>query len=130
MRSNPVKPRPILLGRVFPSGTVFDPATSRPVTSGVKSIQPRGWPLPLQGFVRDPFYTGTVGNTTNFTGAAAEAQMNKLPSTRLNAGAIALLKLSSVTHFRSPDEQLHNQPRRRQRNIDGFDTRFDQVFSE
>ncbi len=80
------------LGRVFPSGTVFDPATSRPTTSGV--VDPvTGISATSTGFVRDPFYKGTIGNMTNFTGASAEALMNQLPASRLNAGAVAMLKL-------------------------------------
>ena len=117
-----------LLGRVFPSGTVFDPATSRPVTSGV--VDPTtGLAATATGFVRDPFYTGTIGNTTNFTGAAAEAQMNKLPSTRLNAGAIALLKLYPNPTSAALTNNYTTSPAATT-NIDGFDTRFDQVFSD
>ena len=46
-----------LLGRSFNGGTVFDPATTRPVTAG--SGDPvTGLVASASGFVRDPFYTG------------------------------------------------------------------------
>ena len=43
-----------LLGRTFPRGTVFDPATTRPVTAG--QLDPMtGMVATTTGFVRDPF---------------------------------------------------------------------------
>ncbi len=117
-----------LLGRVFPSGAVFDPATSRAVTAGV--VDPvTGLTPTTTGFVRDPFYNGIMGNMTNFTGASAEALMNQLPSARLNAGAIALLKLYPAPTSTALTNNYTTSPPATT-TINGFDTRIDQVFSE
>ena len=117
-----------LLSRVFPSGTVFDPATSRPVTSGVADPVTGLMPT-ATGFVRDPFYNGTIGNMTNFTGSAAEALMNQLPSTRLNSGAVALLKLLPAPTSTALTNNYTASPVATT-GINGFDVRFDQVFSD
>jgi hypothetical protein len=118
-----------LLGRTFPSGAIFDPATSRPVTANqidpVTNLKATG-----TGFVRDPFYSnpGGVGNTTNFATPAAEAQMNLIPSTRINPVAVALLDLypaptkTSLTNNYTVSPNLTTD-------IDGFDVRFDEAFS-
>ncbi len=117
-----------LLGRVFPSGTVFDPATSRPVTSGV--VDPvTGITPSATGFVRDPFYNGVIGNMTNFTGSSAEALMNQLPSARLNAGAIALLKLYPAPTSAALTNNYTTSPTATT-TINSFDTRIDQVFGD
>jgi hypothetical protein len=117
-----------LLGRVFPSGTVFDPATSRPVTAGqadpVTGLMPSG-----SGFVRDPFYAGTIGNMTNFTGAAAEALMNEIPSTRINPAAVALLDLYPAPTSSGLNNNYTASPAATT-GINSFDTRFDRVFSQ
>ena len=115
-----------LLGRTFPSGTVFDPATSRAVTANqpdpVTGLTPTA-----SGDVRDPFYAGTVGNMTNFATPTAEALMNKIPSTRINPAAVALLDLypaptkSGLTNNYTVSPNLTTD-------IDGFDVRFDENF--
>ncbi len=116
------------LGRVFPIGTIFDPATTRPVKAGV--VDPTTGLTPgSSGDVRDPFYVGTIGAQTNFTGAAQEALLNQLPRQRLNAAAIALLSLypspasggiaNNYTAF--PDDT---------NNSNGVGLRIDQHFSE
>jgi len=115
-----------LLGRVFPSGTVFDPATSRPVTAGqadpVTGLMPSS-----SGFVRDPFYAGTIGNMTNFTGAGAEALMNQIPSTRINSAAVALLDLYPAPTSSALTNNYTSSPAATT-SINSFDTRFDHVF--
>ena len=117
-----------LLGRIFPSGTVFDPATSRPVSSG--GIDPvTGLSATAVGFVRDPFYSGAIGNTTDFTTAANKALLTALPSARLNAAAIALLKLYPAPTSATLVNNYTASPASTT-NINGFDTRFDQIFSE
>jgi hypothetical protein len=80
------------LGRTFNVGTVLDPATTRPVTAG--SVDPvTGITAVASGYVRDPFST-CPASTTNFTGAQVSAcALNQLPATRLDANAVALLKL-------------------------------------
>ncbi len=48
------------LGRIFPSGTVFDPATTRNITAG--KVDPvSGIQATTTGQVRDPFYSGGLG---------------------------------------------------------------------
>ena len=77
------------LGRTVPTGTVFDPATSRAVTAG--QVDPvSGRVASATGYVRDPF--GTCGaSTAVFTAAACN--LNHLPANRLDTNAIALLNL-------------------------------------
>jgi hypothetical protein len=80
------------LGRTFPLGTVFDPATTRLVTAG--QVDPiTGLIAKTSGYVRDPFYEGTLVGTTNFTSAATESRLNMLPTDRLDPNAIKLLGL-------------------------------------
>jgi hypothetical protein len=80
------------LGRVFPNGTVFDPATTRPVTAGV--VDPvTQLAAASSGFVRDPFYSGSLIGMANFTSAAIVSQLNQLPAGRLDQNAIKLLQL-------------------------------------
>ena len=117
-----------LLGRVFPSGAVFDPATSRPVTAGV--VDPvTGLTPTATGFARDPFYNGGVSGITNFTGASAVALMNQLPSARLNAAAVALLKLYPAPTSSALTNNYTTSPAATT-TINGFDTRLDHVFSD
>jgi hypothetical protein len=116
------------LGRVFPIGTVFDPATSRATVSGatdpVTNLKATG-----TSFVRDPFYTSVLGSQTNFATAAQVALLNRLPASRLNANAIALLNLypspttgSVANNFTSFPQQTNNS--------DGLDLRIDQHFND
>src|SRR6266567_3423844 len=82
-----------LLGRSFNGATIFDPATTRSVSSG--SPDPvTGLVATGSGFVRDPFYTGgSIAGMTDFTTAAQMNLMNQLPSTRIDANALKLLQL-------------------------------------
>ena len=65
---------PDALGRTFPLGTIFDPATSRPLTAG--QVDPiTGRVATASGFVRDPFPD------------------NRIPADRLNPNASKLLNL-------------------------------------
>ncbi len=66
------------LGRIFPVGTIFDPATTRAVTSGVLDAT-TGLTATSTGDVRDPFYGGIIAGQTNFTSAAQKALLNQLP---------------------------------------------------
>ena len=80
------------LGRGFPLGAVFDPATTRQVTAG--QVDPvTGLTATTSGYVRDPFYLASLVGMTNFTSAAAEANMNILPRTRIDQNAVKLLGL-------------------------------------
>ncbi|MFZ0960383.1 MAG: carboxypeptidase-like regulatory domain-containing protein, partial [Terriglobia bacterium] len=82
------------LGRVFPNGTVFDPATTRPVTQGV--VDPVTQLVATSTYyVRDPIGipTATLMGLTDFTSPAIISQLNQLPATRLDPNAIKLLQL-------------------------------------
>ena len=117
-----------LLNRQFPSGTVFDPATTRTITAG--QIDPAtGLTATASGYARDPFYSGSLYGKTNFTGAATEAQLNQLPAARLNSSAIALLSLYPAPTSAALTNNYTTSPSATT-NINSFDTRFDQIFSE
>ncbi len=116
------------LGRVFPVGTIFDPATSRAVTANVKDPV-TGLTPTASGSVRDPFYNGVLGNQTSFTSSTQRVLLNQLPVGRLNPSAIALLNLfpsptsgGIISNFASFPTTTNNS--------DGFDVRIDQHFSE
>ena len=116
------------LGRVFPVGTIFDPATSRAVTTGAVDATTH-LTATSTGYVRDPFYGGAIAGQTNFTSAAQIALLNQLPAGRLNASAIALLNLfpsptaAGITNNFTAFPSIVN-------NSDGIDFRVDQHFSE
>jgi outer membrane receptor protein involved in Fe transport len=116
------------LGRVFPVGTIFDPATSRAVTAGAADPT-SGLIATSTGFVRDPFYQGSLVGQKTFTTATQKALLNQLPANRLSPSAIALLNLypaptgSGITNNFSAFPNATN-------NSDGFDLRIDQHFSE
>ncbi len=116
------------LGRVFPVGTIFDPATTRAVTAG-KLDPATGLTAASSGDVRDPFYSGSLPGQTNFAGAAQEALLNQIPTSRLNASAIALLRLypsptaSGIVNNYTSFPSVTN-------NSDGVDLRIDQHFSQ
>ncbi|MGI8744933.1 MAG: TonB-dependent receptor domain-containing protein [Bryobacteraceae bacterium] len=80
------------LGRKFPLGTVFDPATTRALPSGATD--------PATGLVnsgsntvyaRDPFYNGSLRGMTDFTHAMT--QLNLIPVSRIDPNAVKLLQL-------------------------------------
>ncbi len=84
-----------LLGRTFPAGTIFDPATTRVVSCG-KADPVTSLTMTCTGpvgTVRDPFYQGVLGSQTNFTSASQIALLNMLPGNRLDPNAIKLLQL-------------------------------------
>jgi Carboxypeptidase regulatory-like domain/TonB dependent receptor len=77
------------LGRVIPTGTVVDPATTRLVTA--QTVDPvSGLTASSTGFVRDPF--GSCGpSTQNFSGGACN--LNQIPASRLDPTALKLMSL-------------------------------------
>ena len=118
-----------LLGRTFSAATIFDPATTRPVTGG--TVDPvTGLVATKTGFVRDPFYScGSLAGMTSFTTATQENCLNVLPAGRLDPNALNLLKLypaptnsnlfnNFAINRSQPDDNKH------------FDVRVDQNFSE
>jgi Carboxypeptidase regulatory-like domain/TonB dependent receptor-like, beta-barrel len=81
------------LGRTIPQGTVLDPATTRLVTAGV--VDPvSGRMATTTGYVRDAFST-TCGAAPpgGVYSLSSCPDLNQLPAGRLDANAIALLKL-------------------------------------
>jgi hypothetical protein len=116
-----------LLGRTFPSGAVFDPATSRAVTAN----QPdpvTGLTATGSGDVRDPFYAGTMGNMKSFNTPSAEALMNQIPSSRINSAAVALLDLYPAPSKTGALTNNYTVSPNLTTDIDGFDIRFDENF--
>jgi hypothetical protein len=79
-----------VLGRTFSHGTILDPATTRPVVQGVMDSVTHLIPTST-GYVRDPFYTGSLIGTTNFVGATS--QLNNIPAGRIDPNAVKLLGL-------------------------------------
>ncbi|MGH9404576.1 MAG: TonB-dependent receptor domain-containing protein [Terriglobia bacterium] len=84
------------LGRVFPNGTAFDPATMRPVTKG--QVDPvTGLTAVNTGYANDPFYTGgAVGGMTNFLGlcpSESACKLNQIPANRIDPNALKILGL-------------------------------------
>jgi hypothetical protein len=117
-----------LLGRTFPTGAVFDPATSRVVTAGnIDSVT--GIAATGSGYVRDLFYGGNVAGITNFTTPTAKALMNRIPATRVDPNAVALLNLYPAPLTSALTNNYTTSPNATT-NIDGFDVRLDQTFSE
>jgi hypothetical protein len=118
-----------LLNRSFLAATIFDPATTRPVTAGV--VDPvTGLTPTASGYVRDPFYTnGSVAGITDFTSSVQAAFLNQLPANRLDPNAIKLLNLypapnqpgifnNVVANRSQPDDNNH------------FDVRIDQILNQ
>jgi carboxypeptidase family protein/TonB-dependent receptor-like protein len=116
------------LGRTFPLGTVFDPATTRGVTAG--QVDPlTSLIATTSGYVRDPFYQGSLVGLTNFTSPAIESQLNLLPAGRLNPNAIKLLNLYPVPILPGLfNDYTYDAPIRDDTN--GVDLRVDENFSE
>lgn len=112
------------LGRVFPHGTVFDPATTRAVAPGAVD--------PITGltntssstvYVRDPFYLGSLVGKTNFVGDTA--QLNMIPAGRIDPNAVKLLGVYPAAN--SPG--LHNDftwTPREPETTDSYDIRIDE----
>ena len=116
-----------ILGRVFPVGAVFDPATTRKVTAG--QVDPvTDLTATTTGYVRDPFYLGSLAGMTDFTPAAAEANINILPISRLDQNAVKLLGLYPLPQRLGV---VSNYTYNGSFPIDtnGFDFRVDQNFS-
>lgn len=99
-----------LLGRTFPLGQIYDPATTRAVTAG--QVDPvTGLTATAAGYVRDPF----VGNL--------------IPAGRLNQNAIKLLNLYPTPTSSSLFSNYASGPLRKEKR-NTFDVRVDHNFSE
>lgn len=115
------------LGRVFPKGTVFDPATTRTIAVGVDPVT--GLTAKAAGYVRDPFYTGSLLGKTTFTDAASIALMNQIPAGRINSGAVNLLHLYPLPNASTLTKNFTTSPNIIN-NTYSFDTRFDNQFTQ
>jgi hypothetical protein len=115
------------LGRTFPLGTIFDPATTRAVTAG--AVDPvTGLPAASTGYVRDPFFTGgSVAGITNFVPLAGE--LNHIPAGRLDPNAIKLLNLYPNPTTNGLFSNFANSPKIDEHR-NAFDVRMDAVFNE
>src|SRR5271170_6964479 len=82
-----------VLGRTFSHGTILDPATTRPVVQGVMDPV-TGLIATATGYVRVPFYTGSLVGKTNFVGATG--QLNVIPVGRIDPNAVHILQLYPV----------------------------------
>jgi outer membrane receptor protein involved in Fe transport len=99
-----------LLGRTFSTGQIFDPATTRPVTSG--QVDPvTGLMATGTGYVRDPL----AGNL--------------LPANRLDSNAIKLLNLYPAPNLPGLLNNFAGNPVG-YTNGPAFDPRLDQIFSD
>lgn len=115
------------LGRIFPHGTVLDPATTRAIAAGASDA--RTGLVNSSGnsiYVRDPFYTGSLAGMKDFTGVTA--QLNQIPAGRLDPNAVKLLSVYPQptsaglinNYFANPKETQDNNQ---------FDIRIDQNFN-
>jgi hypothetical protein len=117
------------LGRVFPLGTFFDPATTRQVAAGATD--------PISGLtnasgsaiaVRDPFYTGgSLAGITDFT--SSQQYLNQLPADRLDPNAIKLLSLYPLPTLGTPHLPNYYQFTGSTNNLDQYDIRVDEHIS-
>ena len=116
-----------LLGRCIDSGTILDPATTRAVTSGaadpVTGIVATG-----NGYVRDPFSTCAAG-TTDFTASGCQANLNILPTNRLDPNVVKLLGLYPAPTSAGTSANFTNSPKLKE-DRKAFDARMDFNFSD
>ncbi|MGH9438967.1 MAG: carboxypeptidase regulatory-like domain-containing protein, partial [Terriglobia bacterium] len=121
------------LGRLFPNGTAFDPATMRPVTKG--QVDPvTGLTATNSGYVDDPFHTGgALGGMMNFLGlcpSESACQLNQVPANRIDSNAIKLLNLfpqATVVGTATAPNTVSNQASNPvlSENREAWDTRID-----
>jgi hypothetical protein len=113
------------LGRVFPHGTVLDPATTRAVAPG--AVDPISGLTNTSGstvYVRDPFYSGgSLFGITNFTGLAS--QLNMIPVGRLDQNAVKLLSVYPAPSAPGLANNFLYTPREPE-NTDTYDIRIDE----
>ncbi|MFZ0959844.1 MAG: TonB-dependent receptor [Terriglobia bacterium] len=117
-----------ILGRTAPYGTIWDPATTRPVVAG--GVDPvSGLSVPTSAlvpagtgeYVRDPFGT-CPASTLNFTLAACG--LNHIPAGRTDANAVKILNLFPMPTNGNLSANNATNPLSTQRR-DAFDVRVD-----
>jgi hypothetical protein len=129
--TDPNHPYNDALGRTFSTGTIFDPATTRAVTSGVADPV-TGLVATGSGFVRDPFMTTSGAcpiSTTNYTGLMTACNLNMLQAGRLDANAIKLLNLYPLPNTSGISANYNASPKLKE-DRQSFDTRMDVNFSQ
>jgi len=112
------------LGRTAPTGTVYDPRTTRPVTAG--QVDPvSGLVAAKTGYVRDPF--GSCGpGTLAFTTACG---LNQIPGNLIDPNALKLLALYPKPTNSALFGNYAVSPKLFEHR-NAFDTRMDINFSE
>ncbi|HXJ91862.1 MAG TPA: TonB-dependent receptor [Terriglobia bacterium] len=135
-----------VLNRVFPFGTVFDPATTRPVVCGVPdavtglvapSCASQGVPAgSTLSYISDPFYgpngTTPVRGITNFANACpsvAGCMLNQLPAGRIDPNAIKILQLFPAAQRAGIFSNQTTNPNLSETR-DAFDTRGDYTLND
>src|ERR1700722_752340 len=116
------------LGRIFPHGTVLDPATTRMLAAGqTDTITGLTNTTGKAIYVRDPFYAGSLLGTTNFVDATS--QLNVLPATRIDPNAVKLLGVyPAATLPGILTNNFYNEPKEPQTN-NTYDIRIDENFN-
>ncbi len=117
------------LNRVFPLGTVFDPATIRTVAAGATD--------PVSGLpnnsttavvVSDPFFTGgSVGGIHDFTGLVSN--LNQLPSSRFDPNALKLLQVYPGATNPAAYANNYYQTAKSPQTVNQYDIRIDENLS-
>jgi hypothetical protein len=113
------------LNRIFPYGTVFDPATTRLVPAGAMDPVSSLTNNSNAGvYIRDPFFNGGgVAGISDFT--PYSAALNHLPAGRLDPNAIKLLQLyPAPTSAGVANNYFQNA--KTPNNINQFDVRIDE----
>ncbi|WP_244502018.1 TonB-dependent receptor [Terriglobus roseus] len=116
------------LGRVFPTGTVFDPSTTRALPTG--GLDPvTGLRGTAGAYVRDPFYSGGLSGVSNFNTTSNRALLNQLPAGRIAPNAVQLLNLYPTPTGTTLQNNYVSSPVNVTR-TDSFDVRFDETLSQ
>ncbi len=117
------------LGRVFPYGTVLDPATTRSVAAGaIDPVSGLTNTTTSTAYVRDPFFTGgSIAGITDFTGDAAD--LNHLPAGRLDPNAVRLLHLYPAQNKSGLANNYFISPKTPE-TINQYDIRIDENWRE
>jgi hypothetical protein len=114
------------LNRVFPLGTVFDPATIRNVAAGatdqVSGLSNNSTSAIV---VSDPFFTGgSISGIHDFTGRATE--LNQLPSGRFDPNAVKLLQVYPGATNPAAYANNYYQTSKSPQTINQYDVRIDE----
>lgn len=115
------------LNRIFPHGTVLDPATTRSVAAGaIDTISGLKNTSNSTIYVRDPFYTGgSIAGIQDFTSKVAS--LNTLPAQRLDPNAVKLLKLYPSPTSAGLSNNFYNAPKSPTTG-NAYDVRIDHSF--